>query len=372
MKVLILSVPAGGGHLQTSKALCEYLSKQENTECEILDIAENVHELAAHFVSEGYILASTYMPTGYRMVYNKMDKRTKKSFTAGAQVIYKICGKKLLDYVKRFNPDVIVSTHVFATIVLNIYAKKHKLKSKIISVVTDFTIHPMWEQTTSDYYIIAAENLMSVALKKLGTAENVLPLGIPIKEGFSQKTPKGEARATLGIKDKFTILIMMGSMGYANAAMDLINQLNTSEDDFQIVAVCGNNKSLKEKITAAKTKKDLVVYGFCNNISLLMDACDCIVTKPGGLSTSEAMAKGLPIILANPIPGQEERNQEFMENNGAAISVDDEFTVDKAVYQLIHNPNIKETLTGNVSRLSKPHSTQDLAGLINKIIKKVP
>ena len=105
MRVLILSVPAGGGHMQTAKALNEYLSKQENTECEILDIAENVNDLAVTLLSEGYILTSTYMQTGYRFVYNQMDKRTKKSFTPSSQMLYQIYGKQLIEYISNFSND---------------------------------------------------------------------------------------------------------------------------------------------------------------------------------------------------------------------------------------------------------------------------
>ncbi len=369
MRVLILSVPAGGGHLQTSKALRDYLLTQKNTECEILDIAENVNDLAATLVSEGYLVASTYMQTGYRFVYNQMDKRTKKSFTPGSQVLYQICGKKLVEYIKDFKPDVIVSTHVFATVILNIHAKKHKIQTKMVSIVTDFTVHPMWEQTTSDYYVIAAENLALEALKKWGTADNVLPLGIPIREEFSKKLSPVQARKELGLKDKFTVLIMMGSMGYAGAAIDIVKQLDKLDEDLQIVVVCGSNKALKQKLSRKKVKKDMVVYGFCDNVPALMDACDCIITKPGGLTTSEAMAKNIPIILTNPIPGQEERNMEFMQNNGVAMSLSDEFTADKAVYQLIHNEGIKENLIKNIKRIAKPNATQDLAEFLQKITK---
>ena len=368
MKVLILSVPTGGGHLQTSKALYEYLNQQEGTECCILDIVENVNDLAAQLLSDGYLFTSKHTTKGYRMVYNKMDRRTKKSFTASSQMLYRICKKKLFDYIDSFSPDIIVSTHVFATVVLNIHQKKHKIDAKIISVVTDFTVHPIWEQTTSDYYIIASENLIPVALKKLGSADNVLPLGIPIKEEFSQKTDTKDARITLGLPDKFTVLIMMGSMGYNNATVDIVKQLDTLDDEFSIVAVCGNNKSLKEKLDQLDVKKDFKVYGFCDNVSLLMDSCDCLITKPGGLSTSEAMAKGIPLILANPIPGQEERNLEFMLSNGVAIALSDEFSADKAVYELMHNPDVKKKLIENIKRLAKPYSTRDLAELIYDII----
>lgn len=366
MKVLILSVPTGGGHLQTAKALKEHLT-QNGTECEILDIAENTNDLAALFVSEGYVFASTYMQKGYRLVYNHMDKRTKKSFTAGSQMLYQICGKKLFEYMESFCPDVIVSTHVFATIVLNIHAKKHPINSKIISIITDFTIHPMWEQTTSDYYIIPSENLAPVALKKLGSVKNVLPLGIPIKEEFSQKQPKSCARAALNIPDKFTVLIMTGSMGYTSAAADFIKQLDTLCDDFNILAVCGKSKSLRTKLEALSVDKNLIVYGYCDNVSTLMDAADCLVTKPGGLSTSEALAKGIPIILTNPIPGQEERNLEFMKKNGVAMPLSESFTIDMAVSELIHNPDAKNSLIENTRRLAKPYSTRDLAELLYKI-----
>lgn len=369
MRVLILSVPAGGGHMQTAKALNEYLSKQENTECEILDIAENVNDLAVTLLSEGYILTSTYMQTGYRFVYNQMDKRTKKSFTPSSQMLYQIYGKQLIEYISNFKPDIIVSTHVFATVVLNIHAKKHKFGAKIVSIVTDFTVHPIWEQTSSDYYIIASENLTLEALKKLGTADNVLPLGIPIKEEFSKKMSSKDAKTLLGLKDKFTVLIMMGSMGYTDASIDIVKQLDKLDDDLQIVVVCGKNTTLKKKLSRKKTTKDMIVHGFCDNIPVLMDACDCIITKPGGLTTSEAMAKNIPIILVNPIPGQEERNMEFLQNNGVAMSLSAEFTADKAVYQLIRNADIKEHLIDNIKRLAKPNSTRNLVEFLQKISK---
>ena len=182
-----------------------------------------------------------------------MDKRTKKSFTATSKMLYKLCGKRLLEYINEFSPDVIVSTHVFATLVLNILAKKHSLDTKIISVVTDFTVHPMWEQTTSDYYITASEELTPVVLKKLGSVENVLPLGIPIMEEFSKKAEKQDAKSELSLPEKFTVLIMMGSMGYTNAAIELIKKLDESDEDVVILAVCGKNKKLKGEIMSKRS-----------------------------------------------------------------------------------------------------------------------
>ena len=367
MKVLLLSVPAGGGHYQTARAVCDYLNTLDNAQCEILDIAENTNGFVKGFISNGYLFTTTALPAGYRFFYNLMNKRTKHSFTFVSRLLYWVCGKKLVKYIESYKPDVVVSTHPFATVVLNIHAKKHKLNTKIISIITDLTIQPMWEQTTSDYFITASDLLSYQALVKWGSCDNVLPLGIPISTKFSQKTEKAQARASLSFPDKFTVLVMMGSMGYGSAAAKLIRELDSLTDDFHIIAVCGNNKTLKARIEKLKINKSLTAYGFVNNVADLMDTADCIITKPGGLSSSEALAKNLPIILANPIPGHEDRNQEFLVNNGAAVALSKTFKVSEAVYQLIHSENMCKRLSENAHHLAKPDATRNLAELILNI-----
>lgn len=365
MKVLILSVPAGGGHLQTARAVSECLTAK-GAECEIVDIAINAGRFTSTVISKGYNITTAFLTTGYRIVYNLSDKRTKHSYSLPVKLLNSACCKKLYERIKNNPPDVVVSTHPFTTIVWNVIAKKHNLKQKVISIVTDFTVQPTWEQAVSDYVITASELLDYQCIKKWGTTHNVLPLGIPIREEFTQKMEKTDARATVGIEDKFTVLIMMGSMGFKSAAKKIVKKLDRMTEDFQVLVVCGNNKRLFAKLKQMETSKDLIVLGFANNVPQLMDASDCIITKPGGLSSSEALAKNIPMVLTCPIPGHEDRNSEFITNNGAGIALSKTFGVEEAVYQLIHFPDFARNISENAQKLAKPTATSDLAELILK------
>ncbi len=366
MKVLLLSVPAGGGHYQTAMAIKEYLCQNKNTECEIVDVPSGTDKLSGEFISKGYVFTATHLSAGYRMVYNLSDKRKRHNASIAAYILDSVCGKFLTEYIDSYKPDVIISTHPFATVVVNLQAKKHKINAKLISIVTDLTIHPMWEQTTSDYVVVASERLLKPAEKKLGKDAVVLPLGIPIKSEFSQKIPKQDAREKMGIKDKFTVLVMMGSFGYANAAASIVNDLDMAKEDFQIVVVCGNNAKLKERLSAVKTNKDIKILGFYDDISTLMDACDCIITKPGGLSTSEALAKNLPMILTNPVPGHEDKNLKFLTEANAALALNKNFSAKDAVSKLISSPEALQKLIDNSKKLAKPNATRELAELVYK------
>lgn len=366
MKVLFLSVPAGGGHHQTAKAMADYFAEHENVETKILDVAENVNIVLKELISKGYILSTTLFPKAYSAIYDMLDAKTSDDdeLTRYNKLIADAFKRRLMKSLEEYQPDIIVSTHVWATMVLNRIAKRHKIVSPIISIVTDYTMHPFWEQVRSDYYIIPSELLSYQAIKKLGNDKVILPLGIPISPKFSVKGDKSLARSALDLDQKYTVLVMMGSMGYGKAAVDIIRQLDKLPDDFQIIAVCGNNKRLKSSISKLKLHRKLTTYGYVSNVDQLMDASDCIITKPGGLTTSEALAKNLPLILTNPIPGQEDRNMEFMTNHSLALSVSDTFPVDEAVYLLMNYPHISRQLRDNAQHLSKPDAAKKLGEFI--------
>ncbi len=364
MKVLFLSVPTGGGHHQAAKAICEYFSEYNDIECRVLDVAENVNNIVKDMISKGYILSTTIFPKIYGSLYDILDTKTEDEDYSAIKLLSNVFKRQLRKYLEDYNPDIIVSTHCFATIILNKIAKKYGLSAKIISIVTDYTMHPWWEQTKSDYYITASEFLSYQAIKKLGTDKNVLPLGIPVHPKFSKKCDKHEIRKKLGFDDKFTVLVMMGSMGFGTAATTVIKHLGKLPENIQIIAVCGKSKRLKYSIQRLKTDKKLVTYGFVDNVDELMDASDCIITKPGGLSTSEALAKNLPLILTNPIPGQEDRNMEFLLNHGVAIAIDDTHTADEAIYLLMHFPHVADRMKENARYLAKPDATKKLGEFI--------
>lgn len=373
MKILFLSVPTGGGHHQAAKAMQGYFADRNDVECRVLDIAENVNSALAEALSKGYILTTTITPKIYGSLYDLLDMRGNHSqgeVSKTNKFLSKAFRKKLYAYITSYRPDVIVSTHLFATITLNRIAKHHPISAWLISIVTDYTIHPMWEQARSDYFITASELLSYQALKKWGTVEHIMPLGIPIHPKFAEKIPQSTARERLGVADKYTVLVMMGSMGYGTRMVDMLKGLDSLDEDFQVLVICGNNHKLKSRINKRKWKKQVHAYGFVENVEVFMDACDCIITKPGGLSTSEALAKHLPILMLDPIPGQEDRNKEFMLNNGIALNLSDTFTAEEAVYQLIHYSFKATHLSDNAKRFAKPYAARDLGEFLIEICNK--
>lgn len=370
MKVLILSNTAGQGHRSTAGALEEML-KSRGVECKVLDTYAYADPVRYKVIDRGYLVATARIPAAYGLAYRAAEKlRKNDSMYSPVNIDNFVLALKLKKYFGReFNPDLIVCTHVFSAQVVNVMKAKGWINVPVIGIVTDYTLHPFWEDVTHiDYIVIASELLTLQTIKRGIPKEKILPLGIPISPKFCQHIEKSEARRQLGIDpDKTTLLLMSGSMGYGNIA-HVLEKVDEVEADFQILAVCGNNKNAKRRIDSIKTRKRVYSYGFVNNVDVMMDAADCIVTKPGGLTTSEALAKNLPIVMVNPIPGQEERNVEFMLNNGLAINATKTFPIDEALYQLFMYPQKLENMISNIRLVGKPNATKDLTDFIMNLL----
>lgn len=363
MKVLILSVKAGFGHHSTAQAIIDYFEKKD-IECTMLDTFEYINHVLADSIDNGYLFSTKYIPEIYGKAYDMLDGRVQKwdkhSIVA---ILSKLVSNKLKDYIAEYEPDIIIGTHSYACMLMTYLKEKEIVCCPLIGVVTDFTVHPFWESTELDYYV-TADSLLDNQMRKKGIDESkILPFGIPIKSKFSIKIEKSQARKKLGIEDKTTILVMMGSMGFGNIIKE-IESIDELDMDFQILCVCGKNEKMLKEVTERQWKKNIVAYGFVENVDVMMDASDCIITKPGGLTTSELLAKKLPAIIMNPIRGQEDRNMEFLVNNGAAIMVTETFGVDEALYQMMKNFKRLELLRESISYLAKPESTKNLCEFI--------
>ena len=369
MRILILSVTAGTGHNSTAKAIQEYAEKQGNT-CEILDTYEYLNPILGSAIDKGYLWSVEHLKAPYAKIYRILEKHDNNEvdFT---KITNKMLTPKLRRYIEAFAPDVIICTHVFAAMLADYLKLKKRISSPIISILTDFTVHPFWESTrNSEHYIIANNMLEYATIKKGLKKEKLLPIGIPINPKFSIDNDKREMRRMLGIdEDKNTILIMGGGMGYGKLDLE-ISEIDKLEIDFQIICVCGSNIRAKSRVDRMKTKHKFLSLGFVNNIEQIMDASDMIITKPGGLTVSESMAKRLPMILVSAIPGQEDRNSEFLVNNGAAVATSSTYTLQEALYQLLNNPDRIEHIKSCIEVLRRPNSTRDLCDFITVLVAK--
>ncbi len=367
MKVLILTITAGHGHNQTAGAIYNYLKTQGHNAL-TLDAYEYINPVLKDSINYGYLISTSISPRVYGKFYRLAEKREKADSPVSIlKITNSILAKKIHAFLEDYRPDVIICTHVYAALLIS-YLKSHGYTIPTLGIITDFTMHPYWEETDIDYYVLANESLVHQAVKKGLPKEKLLSFGIPIHPKFSVSSSRQVARKALGIADKPTILVMSGSMGYGNIAKN-IRSLLEMEGDFQIISVCGNNKNAKKKIDKLVKTKPLYNFGFVNNVDTLMDASDIIVSKPGGLTTSEALAKDLPMVIVSPIPGQEERNTEFLVNNGLARAVTSTYPVDEAVYQLLHDERKLDAIRQTIRLYQKPHATKDLAEFITKYLK---
>lgn len=364
MKVLIMSVRAGYGHHSTGKAIVEYFTERGH-KCEMLDIFDYVNTHLGNSIQDAYLLSTKYLSKPYGKIYNKLNEEDepydKISLTAFFSTLI---SKRLKSYVKNFAPDIVIGTHSYAAVLMTLMREKNYIDCPLVGIVTDFTVHPFWESTDLDHYVIPHSLLTNQMCKKGIKKETLLPIGIPIKKQFSAKIPKAEARKQLGIDiEKPTILVMMGSMGYGNMVENLM-EIDDFPENYQILVVCGTNEKAKNAIDRTKWEKDVYTYAFVSNVDVMMDAADLVISKPGGLTTSESLAKKLPMINLDPLPGQENKNMSFLTNAGVALGVNSDFPITEALYHFFSEKWRPELMQKAIEEIGKPNSTKDLYDFI--------
>lgn len=245
------------------------------------------------------------------------------------------------------------------------------MRAKTLGIVTDFTMHPYWEEAQRlDRLILPCEPLIPLAYKKGFTDEQIRPLGIPVNPKFAASVDKNEARRILGLDSALpTLLVMSGSMGYGNMER-VLRRLDDLDVPFQIIVVCGNNKKAYARIRERTWQKPLLALGYTDNVPLLMDASDLIISKPGGLTTSEALTRRLPMIIVNPIPGHEDRNVKFLTQTGSAVAPTKKLPLAETVKALITDPERRTEMQASIDMIRKPQAVLDLCHEIFSLAKE--
>ena len=370
MKLLFLSVTAGQGHNQAAKGIMQRMTERGHT-CKLIDTLDYIDPMLGEAVDKGFRALVANMPKAFGHAYN-IAQRAEENFeitTRVTQLVSDRACKRLLDVYESFQPDVVICTHCMAAQIASSVYSLGKCNAARIGIVTDYTLHPYWKGVKLDALVTPSEQL-TYGIVQAGMPEHtVRPIGIPINPKFNLHIDKKEARAQIGIPDMPTVLIMGGSMGNGDV-VSAIERLDQLPLDFQMMVVCGSNEKLKAKLDAMLTVKRLTVFGFSNIVDVLMSASDLIVTKPGGLTVSESIAKWLPMVLIDPIPGQEDRNMDFLTNHGMAMRTGKYLPVDTVVWQLLNNPRRLELMRSAQEMFGKPRATDDLQALIESFDKK--
>lgn len=378
MKILICSVTAGEGHNSTAKALRDTY-KEMNVESHVLDTYKYAAPLMAKLISEGYLFVSDKATKVFSAGYSIAEKRHGGTGEISmARIFNSKYTDEMSEFIQSYSPDAIMFTHPFAGLILDVLKQRGELDVPTVGILTDFHFHPYWEECRLCDYVITPDRSLVYQAKRKGFSENaVLPLGIPINGKFAKSQPKDAAREAVGLDPNMkTVLLMGGSMGHGNMAA-LVRRLDCVDapEDIQIVSVCGNNESMFEKIEKyrkKKSKRNILNLGFVNNVDVLMDCADMIITKPGGLTTSEALAKRLPMIIANAIPGIETRNTSFLLNNGTAMAVTSSTPLEELVYSLLGDdgrPRL-DAMLGCIDVLRKPDSAENVCKFVRELVSE--
>lgn len=368
MDVLILSIAAGGGHMRAAQAVRDYMARHyENVNVEIVDWFKYVNPVVDKVVIGGYIGTLKTSPTLYGKLYDMAEKE--EGISDISLTINRLLALRMEALVSKKKPKIILCTHPFPLEVVCYLKKKKKLDSYIISLLTDFSPHSFWIRDGVDYYVVHDQDLVYEMKWKGVPEDSIYPLGIPIDERFGAHYDRKEIRRSLGLLDKTTLLLMGGSLGMGELK-GVFTGLFFSSLDIQIIAVCGNNKKLKKSLEAVASSNTArsIILGYTDEVPSLMAASDLLVTKPGGLTASEAMAMGLPIVIISPIPGQEKRNARYLINSGMAVQLNRGDYLEGVLSQLLASPVRLSHMREIAALKAKPGAAADLCRFLVSLL----
>lgn len=369
MKVLILSMTVGQGHKSASRALKHYMEERGH-ECEILDTYKFLNRAIGAAFDKGYTLMGRVWPKLNENIFYAAEKH---NGSADMKLYFPwlfadLNKAKMQKYIEDTKPDVIVCSIVMTAILVTLLKEAGAFPPiRTVGIVTDYALHPFWEYTDMDFFVCPNE-LMVPSIQKRGIPEaKVLPIGIPVDARYAASAEKEHARKKLGLDPgKFTVLISAGGMGFSGltAAAQEVDQV----DDIQVVAVCGTNKRLHASMNEIAFRNKVRVLGFVDNMDEYMDACDVFLTKPGGLSTSEAIAKRKPLLLVKPMPGIENMNLAFLVNNSLAVHANKYQPAGEVIMQMKLNDYKMEEMKIAQTKWGKPKSAKELGEFLERLV----
>jgi len=358
MNVLIFSVSIGNGHDQVAHTLRNEFIRQDNcSRVKIINTISYISPILDKVILDGYLNILKFYPKAWGKLYEKTNRLD--PIIDINDIANRLMTSKLRKTTLNFNPDLIICTHSFPAAIMSSIKQKSKVDFPLISVITDFNIHSSYINDGTDYYVIPHEDLTYI-MENLGVSkEKVLPFGIPVKREFAEVNKREDLVAKLGLDNKKTILVMGGGLGLGEIN-NIVKAIDAYLENVQIIAIAGRNNRLENKLKSLSTRNRLVVYGFVNNIHELMELSDCIITKPGGVTTAEILCKEKPLVIFSPLPGQEYENAEFLLNSGAAVTTSDVKKIPVLIDQIFNSEIRMKCFREMTGVLKKPHATHNI------------
>ncbi len=403
MKLLVLSATTGGGHMRAAQALKECVMCHEpDSEVMIIDAIQYISPILNKTVAGGYVYMAKNTPQMYGSMYKASDKET-NPLNHTVTLATTQFGKRLLPLIDEFNPDILVSTHSFACEFAAGLKTKGLIDVPLVSIITDFAAHQTYLTDGVDAYVVSNQEMVNDMVSRGILRSRIYDFGIPVHQAFYQRCDRKALSEAEGLNpDIPTILIMAGSFGVTDV-LKIYHKIVKSPVDFQIVVITGKNEKLfetferylrklevnnalyhmkngvsdEEKLKLAfhtsrklKASKPTRLLYYTDKVEQYMQMADLIVTKPGGLTVSEAIVSGLPMAIFKAIPGQEEQNASFLVGKGMAVRLEKKDSCTKMITRLFTEENLLADMKQAVQNFNRGNSAENLYNLMARIISE--
>jgi len=365
-RVLVLSASVGAGHLRAAQGV-ELALRQLDPDAFVknVDVLELTNAAFRRVYGKAYLDLVNRLPHVLGYFYDLMDRprsQLRKSDRLRL-VAEKLNMAPFLRFLQTEAWDVIVNTHFLPAELIASLRKQGKFSTPQLTVTTDFETHRLWVNQPCEHYFSATEEGAAYLTHWGVPASDVTVTGIPIHPVFSLPKDRDECVKRQGLAgDRPIVLQLSGGFG-VGPIEDIFRSILTIEVPVEVVVVAGRNVEVKERLEqiSPPERHRVKILGFTDQIDELMAVADVVVSKPGGLTTSEVLARGAAMAVVNPIPGQESRNSDFLLENGAAVKINNVATLALKLTPLLRDPSKLARLKENALRISKPHAAFDIA-----------
>ena len=372
-KVLIFYAAYGGGHLSAAKSIQKYITENfTDVESEMVDCMKYINKPLEKVTTGAYREMAKKAPKLWGKVYFDSEKGLLSEISKDSN---KLMAKKLSKLINEINPDLIISTHPFSSQMASYLKGKGKIDCEIATILTDFAIHKQWlvgSEYTNNFFV--SNDTMKNDMIDLGINENKIHVtGIPMSDRFFETFDKEAIYKMFNLNPDKKVILFFGGGEFGlgkDRTVQVLDSFIKKLTDFQIVAVAGKNEKMKEafeELAKNNQAEDRVrVLGFTDKVPELMHISCLVVSKPGGLTTTETLASSLPMIIINPIPGQEEENAEFLESKGAGVWLKSTDNPDDIIDLVFKDENKLEQMKKNAIKLAKKNSTKEICNILLK------
>ena len=367
-RILFLYLTKHSGHYAAAVAIDEMIRRMDGgIETMLLDSFSHANPVLSKVTLRAYLAVLKAAPEIWEFMYDNpgFKKRTKVL----RETLNRGNSRKLQRLLDEFSPDVVVCTQAFACGVIASWKRATGRRTPaLVGVLTDFVAHRYWADPEVDLYIAPSEETRQNLITQGVLPERVTTHGIPTNQCFVHPVDRAAVIKNLGLKpDLPKILVMGGSLGLG-PMKSVIRKLNKLPQPFDIIVVTGKNEELQEQLArkGPRLRHTTKIFGFVENVHELMDLAEMIITKPGGITTAEALVKKLPMIIINPIPGQEAKNTEYLLSQNVAVEAEDANDVMLFVDEFLRNPRKLWTMREAAAALGRPRSAENAAQEILK------